>query len=147
MGLLVVWLQVQLAQIYKTCITKEEDGYKFLQINVPAVQLQQRVKDCWVFAIAIAYHAARGENLSNIKFQQKKMQQHLMHCFKTKRVEPFPHTTLVKNHTYTVYTDRIVLWLWHAGGVWWHDPMCMTNGSIWAVYTVPNTFSWLAPYL
>ena len=35
-------LQVQLEQIYKTCITKEEneeDSYKFLEINVPAVQL------------------------------------------------------------------------------------------------------------
>ena len=35
-------LQVQLEQIYKTCTTKEEDeeeSYKFLEINVPAVQL------------------------------------------------------------------------------------------------------------
>ena len=66
-------------QIYKTRITKEheEDGYKFLEINVTAVQLQQEVKDCGVFAIAFACHAARGDNLSNIKFQQKKMHQHL----------------------------------------------------------------------
>ena len=87
-------------QIYKTCITKEEDeedGYKFLEINVPAVQLQQGVKDCGIFTIAFAYHAARGDNLSNIKFQQEKMHQHLVHCFKKKRLEPFPHTTL-KNH-------------------------------------------------
>ena len=43
-------LQVQLAQIYMTCIRKEEgeeeDGYKFLQIKVPAVQMQQGVTDC-----------------------------------------------------------------------------------------------------
>ena len=47
-------LQVELMQIYKTHITKEheEDGYKFLEINVTAVQLQQEVKDCGVFAIA-----------------------------------------------------------------------------------------------
>ena len=99
-------LQVQLAQIYKTCITKEEDeeyGYKFLEINVPAVQLQQGVKDCGVFAIAFAYHAARGDNLSNIKFQQEKMRQHLVHCFKKKRLEPFPHTTLEKPHGQTFF--------------------------------------------
>ena len=72
-------LQVELMQIYKTRITKEheEDGYKFLKINVTAVQLQQEVKDYGVFAIAFACHAARGDNLSNIKFQQKKMRQHL----------------------------------------------------------------------
>ena len=45
-------LQVQLAQIYTTCITKEgeeEDGYKFLQIEVPAVQMQQRGNRLWSF--------------------------------------------------------------------------------------------------
>ena len=51
-----------------------------------------------VFAITFAYHAARGDNLSNIKFQQEKMRQHLAHCFKKKRLEPFPHTTLEKPH-------------------------------------------------
>ena len=108
-------LQVQLAQIYKTCITKEEDeedGYKFLEINAPAVQLQQGVKDCGVFAIAFAYHAARGDNLSNIKFQQEKMRQYLVHCFKKKRLQPFPHTTLEKTtqtNFPSIYRDRVVL--------------------------------------
>ena len=97
-------LQVQLAQIYKTCITKEEDeedGYKFLKINVPAVQLQQGVKDLGVFTIAFTYHAARGDNPSNTKFQQEKMRQHVVHCFKKKR-----H---LKNHMLSIYTDRVVL--------------------------------------
>ena len=52
-------LQVQLAQIYTTCIRKEEgeeeNGYKFLQIKVPAVQMQQGVTDCGLSVIAFAY--------------------------------------------------------------------------------------------
>ena len=94
-------LQVQLAQISTSCITKEEgeeeDGYKFLQIEVAAVQMQQGETDCGLFAIAFAYHAARGDDLSKIKFHQEKVRKHLVQCFKKKRLEPFPHT-IVKDY-------------------------------------------------
>ena len=100
-------LQVQLAQIYTTCITKEkgeeEDVYKFLQIEVPAVQMQQGETDCGLFVIAFAYHAARGDDLSKIKFHQEKMRQHLVQCFKKKRLEPFPHTRLEKPYTQSFF--------------------------------------------
>ena len=69
-------LQVQLAQIYTTCITKEEgeeeDGYKFLQIEVPAVQMQQGETDCGLFVIAFAYYAAKGDDLSKINSIRRK---------------------------------------------------------------------------
>jgi len=79
---------------------KEEDddeeeghGYKYLEVKVPAVQEQSGVKDCGVFAIAFAYHAAR-DDLSKMRFHQERLQPHLVQCFKKKHLEPFPHTTL-----------------------------------------------------
>ena len=44
--------------------TSEGDGYKFLELKAPAVQGQRGVK---VFAIAFAYHAAKGDDWSSIR--------------------------------------------------------------------------------
>ena len=74
--------------------------------------MQQGETDCGLFAIAFAYHAARGDDLSKIKFHQEKMRQHLVQCFIKKRLEPFPHATLEKTiHTkfLPIYRDRAVL--------------------------------------
>ena len=84
-------LQVQLAQIYRLAI-QEEDGDKCLEIKVPAVQQQRGKVDCGVFAVAYAFHAARGDDLRAIEFQQDRMRSHLLQCFKNKRLSPFPHT-------------------------------------------------------
>jgi len=92
-------LQIQLAQIYKALIKEEVDDeeeghtYKYLEVKVPAIQGQSGVKDCEVFAIAFAYHAARGDDLSKMRFHQERLRPHLVQCFK-KRLEPFP-----KHHT------------------------------------------------
>ena len=103
-------LQVQLVQIHKTCITREEDeedGYKFLEINVTAVQLQQGVQNCGVFAIAFAYHAARGDNLSN-KIPTGENVPTPSAPLQKKRIKSFPHTTL-ENHTNFLSVYRVVL--------------------------------------
>ena len=65
--------------------------------------MQQGVTHCGLFAIAFAYHAARGDDLSKIKFHQEKMRQHLVQCFIKKRLEPFSHTMLEKPHTQSFF--------------------------------------------
>ena len=58
-------LQCQLATIYKLMITREEDGEvvdPHIAVCIPNIPQQQGVADCGVYAIAYAFHAARGEN-------------------------------------------------------------------------------------
>jgi len=45
-------------------------------------KLQTVVKDCGVFVITFAYHAAKGDDLSKMIFNQKKIQEHLVQCFR-----------------------------------------------------------------
>ena len=44
-----------------------------LYIHVPPVQQQSGIVDCGVFVIAFAVHAALGENVGEIEFQQEEM--------------------------------------------------------------------------
>ena len=48
--------------------------------HVPPVQQQSGIVDCGVFAIAFAVHAALGENVGEIEFQQEEMRSHLSKC-------------------------------------------------------------------
>ena len=48
---------------------------KVLTINCPSVQQQKRGSmNCGVFAIAYAYHAARGDDVSKLKFDAAKLE-------------------------------------------------------------------------
>ena len=46
-------------------------------------------------AIAFAYHAALGENLGEMTFEQKNLRQSLVHCFEQNCLQPFssPHVS------------------------------------------------------
>ena len=46
--------------------------------------------DCGVFPIAFAVHAALGENVGEIEFQQEEMRSHLSKCLWKKTFSPFP---------------------------------------------------------
>ena len=70
-GKLSTSLQCQLATIYKLMILREEDGEvvdPHIQVHVPNLPQQQGVADCGVYAIAYAFHAARGDSLEDIEF-------------------------------------------------------------------------------
>ena len=86
-----VKLTHQLAAVYKLRASTLDDGLQ-LMVNVPTVQWQKDGTDYGVFAIAFAYHAARGDDPSRITFNQAKMQQHLVACFEEGRLSPFPHS-------------------------------------------------------
>lgn len=58
-----------------------------LQMAVPQ---QEGWNDCGVLAIAFAYHAAIGDSMDTLQFDQKKMREHLIQCFQQQFLEPFP---------------------------------------------------------
>ena len=62
-------MKTQLAQIYQLA----------LKNNMP-VQQQQNDKDCGLFAIAYAFHAALGDDVIIMHFDISKMRQHLIYC-------------------------------------------------------------------
>ena len=82
-------LQIQLAQIYRVSVQEEEDVDKILTVKVPAVQQQTGKVDYGILAIAFAYHAASGDNPADLQFQQERMRDHLLQCFKKKQLTPF----------------------------------------------------------
>ena len=53
-------------------------------------QLQVGIHDCGVFALAFCTSLALGKDLSDIKFDQARMRNHLEHCFENKCLSSFP---------------------------------------------------------
>ena len=67
--------------IYRSLITTQEDGEDVdphLVVHVPPVQQQSGTNDCGVYAIAFAVHAALGDNLKDIEFDQPKLRARLL---------------------------------------------------------------------
>ena len=69
-------LKEQIAIIYK-----EATQSNVLTVRAIPVQQQTGGVDCGLFAIAFAYHAALGENLGKVTFEQESLRKHLVHCF------------------------------------------------------------------
>ena len=68
---------------------QEEDGYRFLEIKVPACTNENRSKRLW--CSSFAYHAAKGDDLSKmLAIRPEGMREHLVQCFRNKHFEPFP---------------------------------------------------------
>ena len=75
------------------CYNITTPGKKTMNIEVPRVQKQHGTKDCGLFAIASSYEIAVAGNtnaLGNIRFDQKAMRRHLLHCFEVENMEAFP---------------------------------------------------------
>ena len=70
---------------------KEDRG---LTLHHVPVQQQSGITDCGVFAVAFAYHAAIGDELKRIIFDQGQMRKHLLRCFEKKELSRFPHKLL-----------------------------------------------------
>ena len=82
-------LEEQIAAVYANCCSK--DG--LLMITSVGVQQQKGMMDCGLFAITFAYHSAQGDNVSRLEFDQPRMRQHLLDCFQSEELKPFPMTT------------------------------------------------------
>ena len=55
---------------------------------------QEGDTDCGLFAIAYAFELADGNNPSQAVFDQSKMRDHLLHCFTSCSITPFPKTRI-----------------------------------------------------
>ena len=78
-------LQEQIALIYK-----EAANGNTLTVKAIPIPQQTGGEDCGLFFIAYAYHAALGEDLLGITFDQSKMHDHLIACLNQKCLKPFP---------------------------------------------------------
>ena len=84
-------LEEQLALRYRDPDSSITSGG--LKINHIPVQLQRGTSDCGLFAIAFALHAALGDDLRDITFDQSKLRSHLLWCFTNNQLTPFPITS------------------------------------------------------
>ena len=82
-------IQIQIAKIYGGT-DKESDE---IVIKRAPVQKQIGICDCGVFALAFAYHAARGDKVEELTFDQASMRKHLVKCFEDEKFTPFPQTS------------------------------------------------------
>ena len=57
-----------------------------LIVQFTYTQKQKGGSDCGVFAIAFAFHAAMGDNISGLQFDQLKMK-----CLRKQKFTPFPN--------------------------------------------------------
>jgi hypothetical protein len=84
----------QLTCLYKLKIQNDKDEHNHssntLRVEVPYVQQQEGITDCGLFAIAYAYHSAKGNEVASLNFDQSQMRDHLVKCFKNKQLEDFP---------------------------------------------------------
>ena len=78
-------IEIQLSVIYRNAVKD-----KHLAVTSISVQQQKKGRDCGLFAIAFAYHMARGDDVTKISFNQSMMRQHLTTCFKNQKLSPFP---------------------------------------------------------
>ena len=69
-------LKEQFSTVYK-CAANDSA----LIVTQYPVQQQSGSTDCGLFSIAFAYHAAIGDNLRTLIFDQGRMRSHLLSCF------------------------------------------------------------------
>ena len=96
-----------------------------VMVDVPNKQ-QHGTKDCSVFAIAYAYHASLGDDLTTIMFDQTKMREHLERSF---RLGILPHSTgyKPKEMHFPLAWNRSVLFLSNARDMGW-------RGMLWILW-------------
>ena len=63
---------------------------KAVTIVMKNLQKQEGSTDCGLFAIAVMASLAHREDPSVIKYDQNKMREHLLECFSSKLIMPFP---------------------------------------------------------
>ena len=67
-----------------------------ISINVINCQVQLGGSDCGVFAVSMATDLCRNVDPYSSFYEQRRMRAHLKSCFETKKISPFPSSTVVK---------------------------------------------------
>ena len=76
-------------ELYHTAMAEGSTG---LLVQCNRTQQQSGKYDCGMFAIALAYHMAAGDNIEQLSLDQSKLRVHLVRCFERKRLSRFPKT-------------------------------------------------------
>ena len=61
-----------------------------ITVQIAATQFQKGGTDCGVYAIAYATDLCHGNNPASYRYNQDKMREHLLQCFKERKLTPFP---------------------------------------------------------
>ena len=61
-------------------------------VEVPRIPQQRGSTDCALYAIANAWLLAQGEKPQHVVLKQNKMRDHLVDCFTSIQLRPFPHS-------------------------------------------------------
>ena len=85
-------VEEQLAMLYPDGARELGRQRSLIVTSVP-VQQQEGSTDCGLFAIANAFHAAQGDSVSGLHFDQGKMREHLSKRCEQGQPTPFPQTT------------------------------------------------------
>ena len=97
-------LEIQLVQIYQAAA---KDGG--LDVKQMPVQQQVNNKDCGVYSIVFAYHAALGSDSSTLNLDNTRMSKHLIDCFDNEELSPFP--TICDNQSLEKCNLKIFIFL------------------------------------
>ena len=60
-------------------------------VKLMNMQQQKGSKDCGLFAIATATSICYGDDPTMLVYSQDELRQHLLDCFATEEISPFPH--------------------------------------------------------
>ena len=67
---------------------------KAVTIVVKTLQKQKGSRDCGLFAIAVMASLAHSEDPCSVTYDQSKMRKHLLECFSSKLIMPFPKSAV-----------------------------------------------------
>ena len=60
--------------------------------RLPVQQQKKGSMNCGIYAIAYAFHAANGDDLCLLSFEEEQMRTHLLQCYEVQCLKPFPIT-------------------------------------------------------
>ena len=85
-GKLLPSAELQIAQMYRPLIASNG----LLLTVVPIQQQKSGSNNCGLFAIAAAYHVAKGDDLGSLTLDEDKLRSHLARCFENEKLRRFP---------------------------------------------------------
>ena len=69
----------------------------YIYLTFPDVQQQVGGSECGLYSLAFAYTLCSGKDPACLEYNQAQFRSHFLHCLKSKDVDPFPHSVVMKN--------------------------------------------------
>ena len=98
-----------------------------ITIKMASVTKQSGDSDCGLFAIAYATHLSNGLDPSLCVFNQAQMRQHIINCFESENLQPFP---IIKKRRSSVLTKMIYIKVYcYCRSIYSGEKMALWNGD------------------